>query len=476
MTDTLLTAFAQAVAAHGPDTALVDADGRDISFDQLDARARALAAAWASRGMGQGDRILIAMPIGPDLYASLAAIWSLGAVAVLPEPAMGLAGLRNAIATAGVTGICASGGYRALKLLPALWRVPLFTPQQTGGGGVGVGKVNAEDLALISFTSGSTGKPKAIPRSHGFLMAQHDAVAPLLQSAKAERDLVAFPVFVLINLAAGRTSILPNWKMSQLDRVTPHRLTAWMDSTGATRALLPPALCETLVNGDVPRGLHTLFTGGGPVFPDLVARLTHDGQLGVTAVYGSTEAEPIAHLETATMTAKDVTAMQGGAGLLAGAPVPAVAVRIVDDEIQVAGDHVNAGYLDPAHNAENKVRDGDTIWHRTGDAGYLDDQGRLWLLGRHGSAVQTDQGPLYPFAIETAARLWPGVDAAALVPTSGGGILAIAGQVARLPDWVTAAAAFGITDVRHCASLPMDRRHRSKIDLKRLRKQLGVAG
>jgi long-subunit acyl-CoA synthetase (AMP-forming) len=94
--------------------------------------------------------------------------------------------------------------------------------------------------------------------------------------------------------------------------------------------------------------------------------------------------------------------------LLAGPPVEEIRVRIVDDEIQVAGAHVNGGYLDPAHDAENKVREGDTVWHRTGDAGSLDADGRLWLLGRIGSEVTLNGRRVFPFSIEVAARAGPG--------------------------------------------------------------------
>ncbi len=474
MPDTLLNAFARTVAKYGDKTALVDGQGKRLSFVALDARAKGLAARWAAQGMVKGDRILIAMPVCPDLYASLAAIWALGAVAVLPEPAMGMTGLRNAIASAQVTGLCAAGGYVALKLLPALWRAKLFrTGTGTQAEATGV-PVTPDDLALISFTSGTTGAPKAIPRSHKFLMAQFAAVAPLLDTPADDRDLVAFPVFVLINLAAGRTSILPNWKMSKLDRVKADDLTRWITQTGATRALLPPSLCAKLAEGRQPDLLHTLFTGGGPVFPDLVARLTRHNDLRVISVYGSTEAEPIAHLDSANLTTADVTAMRNGAGLLAGRPVDAVRVRIKDGEIVVAGDHVNQGYLDPARDAETKMTDAGTIWHRTGDAGWIDETGRLWLLGRHGGQVETASGPLHPFAIETAARLWPGVTGAALVAAGGRGILAIAGDAQQISHWKTAAREFGINDLRHCQSLPMDRRHRSKIDLATLRQRLGV--
>lgn len=474
MAEHLLDAFADAVARHGDRTALVEADGTRISFAALADRSDRMAAGWARHGMHPGDRILIALPVGADLYAALAAIWRLGAVAVLPEPAMGLTGLRHALRSTGVAGLCASGPYRALRLLPGLWRRPLFQPGVARPGAAAPDRPrDPADLALISFTSGTTGAPKAIPRSHAFLMAQHAAVSPLLDSPRAEVDLVAFPVFVLVNLACGRSSVLPNWKMRQLDRVTPAALAAWIDAQGVTRLLLPPALCATLAHAPIPSRVTALFTGGGPVFPDLIAALRASRpDLRIVAVYGSTEAEPIAELDAATVTPEDLARMRAGEGLLAGQPVPATQLRILDDEIVVSGAHVNTGYLDPSRDVETKIRDGATIWHRTGDAGRLDAEGRLWLLGRRGGAVPTAQGPRYPFAIETAARMWPGVRAAAVVAVQGRAVLALTGDAAHLPDWTARAAAFGISDLRHLPNLPMDRRHRSKIDTAALRKRL----
>lgn len=461
MTDSLLDAFATAVAEHGPRTALVEGDGRRVSFDELAARAEGFAAHWAARGLGKGDRLLLAMPVGADLYAALAAIWSLGATAVLPEPAMGLPGVRHALALAGCKGLVASGIYRWLRfLLPGLWFKPLYVPK-TGGRIAEKPLVAAEDTALISFTSGSTGIPKAIPRSHGFLQAQRQAVAPLLDSDRDEIDLVAFPVFVLINLAAGRPSVLPNWPMQKLDSVQPGALARWIEVNGVTRALLPPALVGTLGGTEIPGCLTTVMTGGGPVFPDMVARLMDQRpDLRVVAVYGSTEAEPIAEIEASNISEADLEAMRGGKGLLAGHPVAGLELRIEGGEILVAGAHVNRGYLDPTRDAETKVNDGDRIWHRTGDAGHLDAEGRLWLLGRHGAEV----AGLHPFAIETAARTWPGVTAAALAAIRGKPYLAIEGDAAHLEHWQKAASELG--DVRVCPlqRIPLDRRHRSKVD------------
>ena len=107
----LLHHFATAVSNHPDRVAIIDGKGRAISFVALRTRAEGFAIYWHSLGVRKGDNVLIAMPLGIDLYASLAALWSLGATVVLPEPVMGLAGLRHAARTTKVTAYCASGFY-----------------------------------------------------------------------------------------------------------------------------------------------------------------------------------------------------------------------------------------------------------------------------------------------------------------------------------------------------------------------------
>lgn len=460
----LIGQFRAAVARHPDRVAIIDGAGRATGFAQLAARADRLAAAWAGKGIAPGDRVLLAMPLNADLYASLAALWSLGATVVLPEPAMGLSGLRHAARTTRPRAFCAAGWYQWLKfLVPDLWRMTLLRPR--GADHTAPPHATApSDIALISFTSGTTGAPKAIPRSHAFLMAQNDAIAPLLHSDGPEIDLVAFPVFTLINLAAGRTSVLPNWNMTRLAAVAPDRIAGWMTTHGVTRALIPPSLADKLSQTTHPTALHTLFTGGGPVFPDLIQTLRQRPGLRITCVYGSTEAEPIAHLHSEDISSRDLDDMQQGRGLLVGHPVAQVHLRIVDDEIQVAGDHVNDSYLDPAHTAENKITDGPLTWHRTGDAGWQDGAGRLWLWGRVGSQITTDTGPLYPFAAEVAARTWPGVRQAALMAKDGAPLLVLEGAPPDGQAWTAAAGAIGITGIKQVPKIPMDRRHHSKVD------------
>ncbi len=461
---TILDALAETVAAHGPDLAIMEGGGRTATFDELDRRAQALSASFQSRGIGRGDRVLLAMPVGIDLYASLAALWRLGATVVFPEPAMGLKGLRHAARISQPKAFLAAGWYRLLGyLVPELVRLERrLSPSAEDHGSAPAIAATPDDIALISFTSGSTGAPKAIARSHAFMMAQHEAIAPLLQPGPdGERDLVAFPVFVLVCLALGITSVLPAWKMTRHDTATSDEIRIQIEQSGATRLLVPPSICETLSKAEDLPPLRAIFTGGGPVFPDTLQRLAAMlPDLRLVAVYGSTEAEPIAHLEFADVAPGDFERMKNGGGLLAGRPVAPVEVNIEDGEILVAGDHVNEGYLDSTQNAETKIERDGRIWHRTGDAGRFDDQGRLWLLGRTNARI----GGVDPFAVETAARFWPGAERTALADLDGRPVLAVQGEPERLDSWRRAAAALGVHDVRPVRAIPLDRRHRSKTD------------
>jgi acyl-coenzyme A synthetase/AMP-(fatty) acid ligase len=410
----LLSAFFEGLGTREHRIAIVAADGKAASFAELTRASAALAAAWRLRGLARGDRVLVAAPLSIDLYISLIALWRVGAVAVFPEPSLGLRGVRHAANVTKPKAVLTAGPFRVLRsLIPELWRIPLSLGTQERGSGLDVVEpVNAEHPALISFTSGSTGPPKAIVRTHAMLGRQNAYVADLLAPKRDhEIDLVAFPVFVLANVGMGTTSVLPNWDLRRHDTIDPSRILALLAKHRVTRALLPPSVCEKLCLSASALNLSAVFTGGGPVFPRLLERMADRLPLtDIVTVYGSTEAEPIAHIHATEITACDWTAMRQGAGLLAGTPIRAATVAIRDDEIVVSGDHVNKGYLDPKDDHTTKICIDGQIRHRTGDAGRIDSAGRLWLLGRKNGAV----GQLFPFCVEAAAQYGPGISRCAL--------------------------------------------------------------
>jgi acyl-CoA synthetase (AMP-forming)/AMP-acid ligase II len=134
----------------------------------------------------------------------------------------------------------------------------------------------------------------------------------------------------------------------------------------------------------------------------------------------------------------------------------------------VTGPHVVPGYLDGRGDAENKFTVDGTRWHRTGDAGRLDAEGRLWLLGRCDATVRDDRGTLYPFAVECGARLHDDVQHAALAQWDGQRVLAVTsahaqGEVDRegLREQLVDVELDRIVVL---PEIPLDRRHNAKVD------------
>jgi acyl-CoA synthetase (AMP-forming)/AMP-acid ligase II len=466
----ILDAFIGNVSRHPLRTAIIDGRDAETTYVELSERAAALASAWTKAGLAEGDRVLIALRVDADLYASLAALWSIGAVAVLPEPALGRAGLREAVRATSPRALLTNGAYRLLPLISnSIRRIPLrlgITPDDRADPLRPV-DLDEDHHALISFTSGSTGRPKAIARSHGFLHAQDAAVGPLLRTERSNVDLVGFPVFVVSALGRGDTSVLPCWSTGSPKDADPESIRSRCDDHSVHRLLLNPAVAERMTAAPAPRSLETLFVGGGPVFPDLVQRLVEWApHLTIVPVYGSTESEPIAHH---AMTRGSRPIDEADEGLMAGHVADGTRVRIVDDEIQVTGAHVVRGYLDPGHDATTKVEDAEgTIWHRTGDAGRIDAEGRLRLLGRVTSRVCN----LWPFLVEARARTWPGVKRCALVKVQGDPMIAIEGDHRHQAEWNARFRAMGGECALHVRRMPVDARHGSKIDMRSLERLL----
>lgn len=433
-----------------------------IRYDTLAQHSAALAAQWHALGLRPGHAVLCALPLGIPLYVALLALLRLGAVAVFPPQGRGIAGLRFCAQQLRPQALLLPSRPWAwlAQLFPELRAIPrdLYPHVAPHTPSLPVAELPETAPAVISFTSGSTGNPKAISRSHGFLQAQHQQLCTVLQPEPGAVELTTLPLFILSNLASGMTSVLPD---THLHHPNLRRLEQPIIAHTVTRLLLPPALYARLAH-TTPywRQFTHLATGGGPVYPDLLQRLAQLApRARLTAVYGASEAEPIAHLDYHAIQPADFTAMQYGAGLLAGQLAPATQLRLVDDEIWVSGPQVVRSYLNAADNIGTKVLADGQIWHRTGDAGCWDTQGRLWLWGRHAAGCQGT----YPFQVEIPAQQLPSVRKAAFVCVDNHGILALEGQRGPLPDWTQR------WHVVWLRQIPLDARHGSKVDYPRLR-------
>jgi acyl-CoA synthetase (AMP-forming)/AMP-acid ligase II len=244
----------------------------------------------------------------------------------------------------------------------------------------------------------------------------------------------------------------------------------------------------------VLKSVTKVFTGGAPVFLDVLEQAQRVApQATVTTVYGSTEAEPVAEIAYHAMSDADKRSTVEGGGLLVGRPVSAIQVRILPDrwgtpldplqteefealslgpgeagELVVSGPHVLPGYWQGEGDRETKFRVDHTIWHRTGDAGMLDEQARIWLLGRCVARIDDEAGTLYPFTVECAIHRHPQVKRAAMVSHEGKRLLVLELYGRTDPVWLDTVKRelswAHLDEIRILRRIPVDKRHNAKID------------
>ncbi len=524
--------IAEILAAQAADRpneiAILDASRRTeraITFAELDRAAACCATLLEQHGLRFGDAVLVFQPMSAELYVALLAVFRLGLIAMFLDPSAGREHLERCCALHPPRGFIAGAKAHLLRLLsPALRRIPhKFVIGFPVPGAVRWGRadsltprsqietVSPETPALLTFTSGSTGQPKAAVRSHGFLLAQHRALADSLHLTPGEVDLATMPIVLLANLASGVTSLIPSVDLRYPGSIDPVPVIAQVQKHKVVSSVASPAFFERLARHCVERRLTLpsftkLFTGGAPVFPRLLERMQAMAPAAdVVAVYGSTEAEPIAHVSRCEMSEADHHLMLSGKGLLAGKPVSAIHLRILRDswgrpagpfdaeefekhclpagqpgEIVVHGGHVLTGYLHGQGDEETKFRVDGAVWHRTGDAGYLDETGRVWLLGRCSARLEDSRGVLYPFAAETAVYQDARVRRAAAIAHRGRRILAVAFYPGTAPVDLTALksslAWTQFDEICVFPDLPVDKRHNAKIDYPSLLRMLDRMG
>jgi len=492
-----------------------------VTFADLDRRVDCVVATLQERGLRSGDKVLLAVPVSIDTYVVMLALLKAGMVIMHIDPAHGTSKVAEILKSWPPAAIVASKPILLLgHLFPELRRIKSRFVVGTSARGatrlcvdqgldvyIPVTKRAPADSAILSFTSGSTGSPKALIRTHEFLRKQLEILGRIAETAADDIDFVAMPMFVLFNLANRVTSVLPACSLKHPGRADPRIVLSQLRMERANRMVASPALLERLadyclVEKQLIPDMRCVSTGGGPVGPTLPQRLRAVAPSAIIrTVYGSTEAEPIASIEEQQVSVVDRIRTREGSGLLVGKPVRGCAVRIIESqpgcalgpfsdeafsnqcrtpgsigEIVVSGDHVLNGYANPIRDAQTKIRVENTMWHRTGDAGYFDASGRLWLVGRCSAALGDYRGTVYPFQVEYAVNAVRGVRRAALIEKDKERVLVLetSGREFR-NNCVEAAkcvAKFEIDRIVTMHRIPVDRRHDAKVDYPALHRLL----
>ncbi len=487
------------LAADQPERlALIEPSGASMRFAELEARSAAIAGGLRQRGAEEGARILALAPMGISLYLALLAVFRAGCTAVLLDPSAPREKLRPLLGSLDLFGFIGSPKAQLLRLLHKELRglrlygctgfTPLPAKRLRALEGPPLAPQPSQAPALITFTTGSTGRPRAMARSHAFLDAQRKALTAHMDIGPDDVDLATLPVFLLNSLSAGATCVLADADLTRPASASPTRIAAQLLRWEVTLCSGSPAFFAPLAahlraaDQQLP-ALRKLFVGGGRVpsalLEDLLAMAP---SARVEVHYGSTEADPMA-----TADAREVLALGGdgaGQGSCVGRAVPGIQLEIWQPggsqalptgeagEVAVAGEHVNQGYFrDPEADARCKLRKDGRIWHRTGDLGRLDDQGRLWLLGRVGEAA----GGALPLVAEGLAEGLDYVRRAGLGQRRGQPVLAVELAGDAPEDWRAQLQRLtGITSAVALASVPVDPRHNAKVDRPALNRLLGA--
>jgi olefin beta-lactone synthetase len=249
-----------------------------------------------------------------------------------------------------------------------------------------------------------------------------------------------------------------------------------------------------------------LWTGGAPVYPAQAARLEALARGGANVVYGSTEAEPIAGISVPEML-REMNGDDGLGGICCGRPIPGLGLKIIRPtdlpvelaatdwqdwevvagevgEIVVAGAHVLGEYWNaPEESRRHKIRDGSRVWHRTGDAGRLDERGLLWLLGRIANRVDREGRFWWSMPAELRALSHPEITHAAYFGARDPAgrtraVLCVENRSGELSASERAClkrslSPIPLDDLHVMPRIPKDPRHASKTDMEALRSLIG---
>lgn len=424
-----------------------------VKVAELDHLVAVLATGLKNLGLQKGDRVIIFIPMSLYMYAAMFAVQRLGAIAVFLDSwarrdQMG----KSAEVVAPRMIISVEKAYQYLADVKEIQDILLKVVAGPHSGKYSASldqlfketqrtepaPVEKEHTALITFTTGSSGTPKGADRGHRFLAAQHYALNRHLPYNDNDVDLPVFPIFSLNNLAAGVKTVLPAIDVGIPNEKDPLILYHQMLSEGVTCTTLSPSLFNALSNWCLQNKkdlnfLRRIITGGAPVSNDDVKKmLAVAKQAEILVLYGSTEVEPMAHIEARQMLNQKKSSdpeieLEGvNVGKMdSGLKVKYLKINkdpifIKNDsdwkahevakgevgEIIVAGEHVCQGYW---NNEEAfyraKIRDHEnTVWHRTGDLGRIDSESNLWLVGRVHNAISRKGKYYFPVRAEVIMK------------------------------------------------------------------------
>jgi acyl-CoA synthetase (AMP-forming)/AMP-acid ligase II len=415
-------------------------------------------------GVTKGTRVVLMVPPSLEFFALTFAIFKMGAIPVFIDPGMGVKSLKKCLAEAEPEVFIGIPKAHLARLLLGWQRGKLRALITVGafpvGGGITVHtlkklgegapepfpSVTATDTAAILFTSGSTGLPKGAVYTQATFEAQIKALKDIYGIKPGEVDLCTFPLFALFAPALGMTAVIPEMDFTRPAKVRPEAIIKPVQHFRVTNLFGSPALLRRLVRSSLTQdpvvwaSVKRIISAGAPVphetLRDFSQRLSPEAE--IFTPYGATEALPVCSIGSKEILRETFEATKRGLGVCVGKPVQGMTVAVIQitdqalpewhhnlvvpdgsiGEIAVRGPQVTHAYFNRDEATKQaKMIDPETrdVWHRMGDLGYRDAQGRIWFCGRKTHRVLAEARTMFTIPCEAVFNTHPAIYRTALV-------------------------------------------------------------
>jgi long-chain acyl-CoA synthetase len=426
------------IAKFGETTSLIYQDKAYTNI-RIDKMSRRLAAGLKSLGVGRGDHVVVSMPNSPEVFACFGAIWRIGAVIV---PIMFLLGedeTRFILDHSDAKVVITSQDLlekmdKARQGIGHIQHVIVLNGENQGDRVDFYGLVDANspletfeemdenDTALMIYTSGTTGRPKGVMLSHNNLRTNAVATWDAAKTDKPDVSILCLPLahsFGVVVMNAGNVSPFKESYGVLLTWFDPEEIFRLIEKYRATNFIGVPTMYQVMLYHPAAEkydlsSLAKCSISAAPVTEELYRSFTEKFDCKMYEGYGLTEASPSVALCRPSMPLK-----KGSTGV----PIPGVEVKIFDledkelptgeqGEIVVKGPNVMIGYYKQPEETRKALRNG---WLHTGDVGYVDEEGYLFITDRIKDLVIKGGYNIYPSEIEGYLEKHPSIAEVAVI-------------------------------------------------------------
>ncbi len=448
-----------------------------LTFKELENRSVYLAHKFRDAGLNPGMKVLMFVRPSVNFSAITFALFRAGLVPIFIDPGMGKENLLRAVSHIKPDGLIAEKQVHWIKQIyrkafssikvnitvsgstwwhrGSLYSVEHWLKEEIKLPSL-MHDVQAQDPAAILFTSGGTGIPKGVLYTHDIFNAQVERLQKLFHLGPDQVDLPGFPLFSLFTITMGMTSAIPSMDPSVPAKANAEYLVKNINDNQATFIAGSPAIWKNVAkyckeNQIQLPSVKYLVMFGAPIplsLHEAFAEILPNGD--TYTPYGATECLPVANTSGSALQGETKKKMLSGAGTCVGYPAPDTEVRIIqitDDIVATDSEMIDAplgelgeicvysrtvtpeyvGMKEKTNEAKIKdLRGG--LWHRMGDLGYLDHEGRLWFCGRKSHRLQLSDKTIGTIPIESLFNQIPGVEKSALICPKGVPMIVIEGK------------------------------------------------